>query len=79
MCFFRVFYSILCRCELSIMTVSYNITVIASCCGSFIFTAGVLCGLFVFSSGGGHLDSSWCCVDILVHTGSSLVREDSEE
>lgn len=48
-------------------------------CGSVIFTVGTLNNLFVFSSGDGHLDSSWCCVGIVMHTGRNLVREDSEE
>lgn len=39
----------------------------------------MLHNLFVFFGVDGHLDSSWCCVDILVHMGKSLVREDSEE
>lgn len=39
----------------------------------------MLHNLFVFFGVDRHLDSSWCCVDILVHMGKSLVRENSEE
>lgn len=48
-------------------------------CGSFIFTAGIFHSLFAFSSADGHLDSCWCCVTIVLHTGETLVRADSEK
>lgn len=52
----------------------------ASRCGSFIFTAGMLHKFCAFSDADGHLDPSWCRVDILVHrVGKSLVRAESEE
>lgn len=42
-------------------------------------TAGILHSLFAFSSADGHLDSCWCCVNIVLHMGETLVRADSEK
>lgn len=76
-----MFYSILHRLQLFVTIILLsNITAIARCCSSLIFTAGMLHNLCPFSNADGHLDSSSCCVDILIHVvGKSLVRADSEE